>query len=76
MGSCELSAAPMKAAASGCRATKNLTETRLPARYLYQQEELQTWKQLASRKRPRSSPPATTRLRGKVWRAWTDAEAF
>jgi len=64
--SCELSAAPMKAAAAWMARYEKFWTEKLDslARYLYQQEELQTWKQLASRS-PRSAFPATTRPRRK-----------
>jgi len=64
--SCELSAAPMKAAAAWMSRYEKFWTEKLDslARYLYQQEELQTWKQLASRS-PRSAFPATTRPRRK-----------
>jgi DNA-binding transcriptional ArsR family regulator len=65
--SCELSAAPMKAAASWMSRYERFWTEKLDslARYLYQQEELQTWKQLGSTKSPPSPSPAATRSRRK-----------
>ena len=64
--SCELSAAPMKAAAAWMSRYERFWSEKLDslARYLYQQEELQTWKQ-ASVRSPRSPSPAATRSRRK-----------
>jgi DNA-binding transcriptional ArsR family regulator len=61
--SCELSAAPMKAAAAWMARYEKFWTEKLDAlgRYLYQQEELQTWKELP--KGPRSRSPAATRSR-------------
>jgi DNA-binding transcriptional ArsR family regulator len=61
--SCELSAAPMKAAAAWMSRYERFWTEKLDslARYLYQQEELQTWKQLGSIKSPPSPSPAATR---------------
>jgi DNA-binding transcriptional ArsR family regulator len=61
--SCELSATPMKAAAAWMSRYEKFWTDKLDslARYLYQQEELQTWRQPASGKSPRSPSPATTR---------------
>jgi DNA-binding transcriptional ArsR family regulator len=64
--SCELSAAPMKAAATWMSRYERFWTEKLDslARYLYQQEELQTW----NRDWPRSPPspsPAATRSRRK-----------
>jgi DNA-binding transcriptional ArsR family regulator len=63
--SCELSAAPMKAAAAWMSRYEKFWTDKLDAlaRYLYQQEELQTWKQLGSIKSPLSPSPAATRSR-------------
>jgi DNA-binding transcriptional ArsR family regulator len=63
--SCELSAGPMRAAATWMsRYEKFWTETLDSlARYLYQQEELQTWK--SSPRSRRSPSPAATRPRRK-----------
>lgn len=61
--SCELSAAPMKAAAAWMSRYEKFWTDKLDslARYLYQQEEVQTWKQPPSGKSPRSPSPAATR---------------
>ena len=63
--SCELSAAPMKAAAAWMSRYEKFWTEKLDslARYLYQQEELQTWK--SSTRSPRSHSPAATRSRRK-----------
>jgi DNA-binding transcriptional ArsR family regulator len=63
--SCELSAAPMKAAAAWMSRYEKFWTEKLDslARYLYQQEELQTWNKPSSRKSPRSPSPAATRSR-------------
>jgi DNA-binding transcriptional ArsR family regulator len=55
--SCELSAAPMKEASVWMSRYEKFWTEKLDslARYLYQQEEFQTWKKPASRKSP-SSP--------------------
>jgi DNA-binding transcriptional ArsR family regulator len=60
--SCELSAAPMKAAAAWMSRYEKFWTDKLDAlaRYLYQQEELQTWKQPALPKSPRSPSRAAT----------------
>jgi DNA-binding transcriptional ArsR family regulator len=60
--SCELSAAPMKAAAAWMSRYEKFWTDKLDslARYLYQQEELQTWNRDWPRS-PRSLSPATTR---------------
>ena len=65
--SCELSAAPMKAAAAWMSRYEKFWTDKLDslARYLYQQEELQTWNKPASPKSPRSSSRATTPSRRK-----------
>ncbi|HWM43691.1 MAG TPA: metalloregulator ArsR/SmtB family transcription factor [Burkholderiales bacterium] len=61
--SCELSAAPMKAAAAWMSRYEKFWTEKLDslARYLYQQEELQTWNKQPSSKNPRSPSPAATR---------------
>jgi DNA-binding transcriptional ArsR family regulator len=61
--SCELSAAPMKAAAAWMSRYEKFWTEKLDslARYLYQQEELHTWNRSASSKSPRSPSPAATR---------------
>jgi hypothetical protein len=61
--SCELSAAPMKAAAAWMARYEKFWSDKLDslARYLYQQEELQTWKQLGQPKGPSSPSTASTR---------------
>src|SRR5258708_3140037 len=64
--SCELSAAPMKAAASWMSHYERFWTEKLDAlgRYLYQQEELQTWnKEKPSPSAPRSPSTAATRSR-------------
>jgi DNA-binding transcriptional ArsR family regulator len=60
--SCELSAAPMKAAAAWMSRYEKFWTEKLDslARYLYQQEELQTWNK-RSPKSPRSRSPGATR---------------
>jgi DNA-binding transcriptional ArsR family regulator len=60
--SCELSAAPMKAAAAWMSRYEKFWTEKLDslARYLYQQEELQTWTKPGSPKSPRSSSRAST----------------
>ena len=65
--SCELSAAPMKAAAAWMSRYEKFWTEKLDslARYLYQQEELQTWNKQPSSKNPRSLSPAATRSRRK-----------
>src|SRR5919106_3093953 len=59
--SCELSAAPMKAAAAWMSRYERFWSEKLDslARYLYQQEELQTWNR-SSPKNPRSPSSAAT----------------
>jgi len=59
--SCELSAAPMQAAAAWMLRYEKFWTEKLDslARYLYQQEELQTWK--SSPRSPRSPSAAVTR---------------
>jgi DNA-binding transcriptional ArsR family regulator len=61
--SCELSAAPMKAAAAWMSRYEKFWTEKLDslARYLYQQEELQAWNRPPSSKSPRSPSPAATR---------------
>jgi DNA-binding transcriptional ArsR family regulator len=61
--SCELSAAPMKAAATWMSRYEKFWTEKLDslARYLYQQEEFQAWNKSGSSKSPRSASPATTR---------------
>jgi len=63
--SCELSAAPMKAASTWMSRYEKFWTEKLDslARYLYQQEELQTWNKPSSRKSPPSPSPAATRSR-------------
>jgi len=65
--SCELSAAPMKAAAVWMSRYERFWTEKLDslARYLYQQEELQTWNKPGSPKRPRSVSRAATPSRRK-----------
>jgi DNA-binding transcriptional ArsR family regulator len=65
--SCELSAAPMQQAASWMQRYEKFWTEKLDslARYLYQQEELQTWKTPASPKSPRSPSSASTPSRRK-----------
>jgi len=60
--SCELSAAPMKAAAAWMSRYEKFWTEKLDAlaRYLYQQEELQTWNRPSSRKSPPSPLRAPT----------------
>ncbi|HXM81814.1 MAG TPA: metalloregulator ArsR/SmtB family transcription factor [Burkholderiales bacterium] len=65
--SCELSAAPMKEAAVWMSRYEKFWTEKLDslARYLYQQEELQTWNKPSSGKNPRLPSPAATRSRPK-----------
>jgi DNA-binding transcriptional ArsR family regulator len=65
--SCELSAAPMQQAAAWMQRYEKFWTDKLDslARYLYQQEELQTWNEPASPKSPRSPSNASTRSRRK-----------
>ena len=60
--SCELSAAPMQAAAAWIQRYERFWTEKLDAlaRYLYQQEELQTWNQPDSPKSPRSASRGVT----------------
>jgi DNA-binding transcriptional ArsR family regulator len=64
--SCELSAAPMKTASAWMSRYEKFWNDKLDslARYLYQQEELQTWNKPSS-KSPRSASTGTTRSRPK-----------
>jgi len=64
--SCELSAAPMKAASTWMSRYEKFWSDKLDslARYLYQQEELQTWNKPAFKPvNPAISPPTNPRLR-------------
>jgi DNA-binding transcriptional ArsR family regulator len=65
--SCELSATPMRAASAWISRYEKFWGERLDslARYLYQQEELQTWNKPASKPGPRSRSTGTTRSRRK-----------
>ena len=66
--SCELSAAPMKAASAWMSRYEKFWSDKLDslARYLYQQEELQTWNKPAFKPTsPRSPSSATTPSRRK-----------
>ena len=65
--SCELSAAPMQHAAAWMAHYEKFWTDKLDslARYLYQQEELQTWTKPASGKNPSSTSTATTPSRRK-----------
>jgi DNA-binding transcriptional ArsR family regulator len=65
--SCELSAAPMQQAATWMQRYEKFWTEKLDslARYLYQQEELQTWKTPASPKSPRSPSSTFTPSRRK-----------
>jgi DNA-binding transcriptional ArsR family regulator len=65
--SCELSAAPMQAAAAWMSRYEKFWTEKLDslARYLYQQEELQTWKTPSSPKSPRSRSSGATPSRRK-----------
>jgi DNA-binding transcriptional ArsR family regulator len=60
--SCELSAQPMQAAEAWMSRYEKFWTEKLDslARYLYQQEELQTWNKPASRKSPSSPSSAST----------------
>ncbi len=60
--SCELSAAPMKAASAWMSRYEKFWSDKLDslARYLYQQEELQTWNKPTSKSSPRSPSRGTT----------------
>ncbi|HEY2338018.1 MAG TPA: metalloregulator ArsR/SmtB family transcription factor [Burkholderiales bacterium] len=60
--SCELSAQPMQSASAWMSRYEKFWTEKLDslARYLYQQEELQTWNKLGSPKSPRSTSSATT----------------
>ena len=61
--SCELDAAPLQAASSWMSRYEKFWTEKLDslARYLYQQEELQTWNKPGSPKSPRSTSSATIR---------------
>ena len=63
--SCTLEARPMKEASVWMSRYEKFWTEKLDslARYLYQQEELQTWKKPASPKSPRSTSPAAIRSR-------------
>jgi DNA-binding transcriptional ArsR family regulator len=65
--SCELSAAPMREAAAWMQRYEKFWTEKLDslARYLYQQEELQTWQKPDSPKGPRSPSSASTPSRRK-----------
>jgi len=65
--SCELSAAPMKAASVWMSRYEKFWTEKLDslARYLYQQEELQTWNKPSSGKSPGSPSAAATPSRRK-----------
>src|SRR5258706_10151750 len=65
--SCELSAEPMKAAATWMSRYERFWTEKLDAlgRYLYQQEELQTWNKEKSPNAPRSPSNAATPSRRK-----------
>jgi DNA-binding transcriptional ArsR family regulator len=65
--SCELSAAPMKEAASWIAHYEKFWTDKLDslARYLYQQEELKTWNKQDSGKSPGSTSAAATPSRRK-----------
>jgi hypothetical protein len=60
--SCELSAQPMQAASTWMSRYEKFWTEKLDslARYLYQQEELQTWNKPSSPKSPRSTSSGTT----------------
>ena len=64
---CTLSAGPMREAAVWLARYEKFWTEKLDAlgRYLYQQEELQTWHKPSSTKGPRSSSPAPTPSRRK-----------
>jgi len=65
--SCTLSAKPMKDASSWMSRYEKFWTEKLDslARFLYQQEELQTWNKPSSAKSPRSPSAAPTRSRRK-----------
>ena len=65
--SCELSAAPMKNAAAWMSRYERFWNEKLDslARYLYQQEELQSWNKPASKSSPHSASPASSPSRRK-----------
>jgi DNA-binding transcriptional ArsR family regulator len=60
--SCELSAAPMKTASAWMSRYEKFWSDKLEslARYLYQQEEFQTWNKQSSKTSPRSPSSGTT----------------
>jgi DNA-binding transcriptional ArsR family regulator len=66
---CTLQPEPMKEAASWIAQYEKFWTDKLDslARYLYQQEELQTWNKPVSERSPRSSSTGTTRLRRKKY---------
>jgi DNA-binding transcriptional ArsR family regulator len=66
--SCALQARPMKEASVWMSRYEKFWTEKLDslARYLYQQEELHTWKTPSSPKSPRSGSPAATRSRRKT----------
>jgi DNA-binding transcriptional ArsR family regulator len=61
--SCELSAAPMKTASAWMSRYEKFWSDKLDAlaRYLYQQEELQTWNKPTLRTNPQTSPRSLSR---------------
>jgi DNA-binding transcriptional ArsR family regulator len=65
--SCALSAAPMQAASTWMSRYERFWSDKLDslARYLYQQEELQTWNKPSSKPGPRSTSGGTTPSRRK-----------
>jgi len=65
--SCELSAAPMQAASTWMSRYEKFWSDKLDslARYLYQQEELQTWNKPGSKPAPRSPSSGTSPSRRK-----------
>jgi len=65
--SCELSAQPMQSASTWMSRYEKFWTEKLDslARYLYQQEELQTWNKPSSPKSPRSASSAATPSRRK-----------
>jgi DNA-binding transcriptional ArsR family regulator len=65
--SCELSATPMKTASAWMSRYEKFWSDKLDslARYLYQQEELQTWNKPALKTSPRSPSSGTTPSRRK-----------
>ncbi len=76
--SCALSAAPMKDASSWMSRYEKFWSEKLDslARFLYQQEELQTWNRAKLREKPALALSRTYPVGPeKVWRAWTDPQA-